>query len=286
MYHREMVEPTARGGTLTLPDWAWRRAEVRDALQARDIGALLRAAQQYTGASQSRIAVAVGVLQGRVSEILRGNRTVTTLELFERIADGLEMPDDARMLLGLAPVHPAGLDHLGASGRAEILAVFPAQSKARPEIEQRAAEATEIEVLAVRGLGIIGMNDSLLRSRIRQRSTTVRVLLLDPDGEAAVRRATEIGETLGSFAAGIRLSIERLRDLAAEGAEVEVHTYDVLPTWRVIGLDSTLFVSAFGDNHEGHTSPMYKITGSPHGALHRGFRRFMHELRRTARRVV
>ncbi|WP_033288379.1 helix-turn-helix domain-containing protein [Amycolatopsis jejuensis] len=281
-----MVEPTARGGTLTLPDWAWRRAEVRDALQARDIGALLRAAQQYTGASQSRIAVAVGVLQGRVSEILRGNRTVTTLELFERIADGLEMPDDARMLLGLAPVHPAGLDHLGASGRAEILAVFPAQSKARPEIEQRAAEATEIEVLAVRGLGIIGMNDSLLRSRIRQRSTTVRVLLLDPDGEAAVRRATEIGETLGSFAAGIRLSIERLRDLAAEGAEVEVHTYDVLPTWRVIGLDSTLFVSAFGDNHEGHTSPMYKITGSPHGALHRGFRRFMHELRRTARRVV
>jgi hypothetical protein len=67
---------------------------------------------------------------------------------------------------------------------------------------------------------------------------------------------------------------------------VEAHTYALLPTWRVIGLDSTLFVSAFGETHEGHTSPMYRIVGSPRGALHRGFNRFRDELRRTARRVV
>jgi hypothetical protein len=48
---------------------------------------------------------------------------LTTLELFERIADGLAIPDDGRILLGLAPQHPAGLDHLSGSGRAEILAV-------------------------------------------------------------------------------------------------------------------------------------------------------------------
>lgn len=281
-----MAALTSKGGPLALPDRAWQRPEVRLALKTRDIGALFRAVQQYTGASQSRIAIAVGVLQGRVSEILRGARTVTTLELFERIADGLEMPDDARMVLGLAPRHPAGLDHLSASGRAEILAVYPSQSTARAEIEQRAQEATAVEILAVRGLGIIGMNDSLLRSRIRQRETTVRVLLLDPDGEAARRRADEIDETHGSFTAGIRLSIERLRDLAADGADIEAHVYDSLPTWRVIGLDTTLFLSAFGETHEGHTSPMYKLTGSPHGALHRGFHRFIDELRRTARRVV
>jgi hypothetical protein len=221
-----------------------------------------------------------------VSEILKGARTVTALDLFERIADGLAMPDDARMLLGLAPQHPAGLDHLSASGRAEILAVYPSQATARAEIEQRAARATAIEVLAVRGLGIIGMNDSLLRSRIRDRAVAVRVQLLDPDGEAAHRRAAEIGETYGSFSAGIRLSVERLADLAGEGAAIEAYVYDILPTWRVIGLDATLFISAFGESHEGHTSPMYKLTGSPHGALHRGFHRFMDELRRTSRRVV
>jgi transcriptional regulator with XRE-family HTH domain len=255
-------------------------------LKERDLGALLRAAQQYTGASQSRLAVAIGMLQGRVSEILRGSRTVTALESFERIAAGLDMPDDARMVLGLAPVHPAGLDHLGAAGRAEILAVFPSQSAARVQIERHARDAASVDVLAVRGLGIIGLNDSLLRSRIRALQTAVRVLLLDPDSDAAHRRAEEIGESYGSFSAGIRLALERLAELAAESADVEVYVYDLLPTWRVLGLDTTLFISAFGEEHEGHTSPMYKITGSPHGALHRGFHRFMGELRRTSRRVI
>lgn len=278
-----MTETTA---PLALPGWAWERPEVRAALRERDVAALLKAAQQYTGASQSRLAVAIGMLQGRVSEILRGARTVTALESFERIAAGLDMPDAARMQLGLAPVHPAGLDHLGASGRAEILAVYPSQSTARGEIERRALLAATVDVLAVRGLGIIGLNDSLLRSRIRDRLTSVRVLLLDPDCEAAHRRAAEIGETHGSFSVGIRLSLERLGELAGDGADVKVSVYDILPTWRVIGLDDTLFVSAFGETHEGHTSPMYKITGSPHGALHRGFRRFIGELRRTARRVI
>lgn len=272
--------------SLALPDWAWKQPKVRRALVDRDVAALFRAAQQYAGASQGRIATATGILQGRVSEIIRGNRSVTTLELFERIADGLGMPDDARMRFGLAPRHPAGLDHLGASGRAEILAVYPSQSTARKDIAGLAAAAREIEVLAVRGLGILGLNDSMLRTHIQKSKPAVRVLLLDPDCPAAERRAAEIGESFGSFAAGIRLSVERLRELNAETGTVQCHLYDLLPTWRVIGLDSTLFVSAFGESHEGHTSPMYRLAGSPHGSLHRGFQRFADELRRTARQVV
>ena len=114
----------------------------------------------------------------------------------------------------------------------------------------------------------------------------MRVLLLDPDCEGIHRRADEIHESYGSFSAGIRLSLERLAELTDDGADLEVKLYDILPTWRVIGLDETLFVSAFGETHEGHTSLMYKITGSPHGSLHRGFHRFVGELRRTAQRVI
>lgn len=272
--------------SLVLPDWAWRRPEVRQSLSERDVAALFQAAQRYAGASQSRIATATGILQGRVSEIMRGGRAVTTLELFERIADGLGMPDDARMLLGLAPRHPAGLDHLGAAGRAEILAVYPSQSAALPDIRGLAGTAQEIDVLAVRALGILGMNDSMLRASVQRSAPTVRALLLDPDCPAAERRAAEIRESYASFAAGIRLSIERLRELDAQTGSVRCDLYTMLPTWRVISLDSTMFVSAFGESHEGHTSPMYRLTGSPHGALHRGFRRFIDELRRTARRVV
>jgi hypothetical protein len=272
--------------SLALPDWAWRRQEVRQALADRDVSALFRAAQQYSGASQGRIATATGLLQGRVSEIIKGARTVTALELFERVADGLTMPDDARMLLGLAPRHPAGLDHLGPSGRAEILATYPAQSTALADIQGLARSAHEINVLAVRGLGILGLNDSMLRAAIQKSAPKVAVLLLDPDCEAAERRAAEIGESLGSFSAGIRWAVERLRELNDQLGTVTCHLYSVLPTWRLIGLDSTLFVSAFGETHEGHTSPMYRLAGSPHGALHRGFTRFTTELRRTARQVA
>jgi len=272
--------------SLTLPDWAWRYPEVRQALRKRDVAALFRAAQQYAGASQGRIATATGLLQGRVSEIIKGTRTITTLDLFERVADGLSLPDDARMLLGLAPRHPAGLDHLGASGRAEILATYPSQSTALADIRGLARTAREMDVLAVRGLGILGLNDSMLRATIQASAPTVAVLLLDPDCEAAERRAAEIGESHASFAAGIRLSVERLRELDDQTGTVTCHLYSILPTWRVIGLDSTLFVSAFGETTEGHTSPMYRLAGSPHGALHRGFRRFITELRRTARQVV
>jgi len=153
--------------SLTLPDWAWRYPEVRQALRKRDVAALFRAAQQYAGASQGRIATATGLLQGRVSEIIKGTRTITTLDLFERVADGLSLPDDARMLLGLAPRHPAGLDHLGASGRAEILATYPSQSTALADIRGLARTAREMDVLAVRGLGILGLNDSMLRATIQ-----------------------------------------------------------------------------------------------------------------------
>jgi hypothetical protein len=230
--------------------------------------------------------VATGLLQGRVSEVMHGARTVSTLELFERIAGGLDMPDDARMLLGLAPRHPAGLDHLSASGRAEVIAVYLSQSAALTEMRGLAKSAHEIDVLAVRGLGILGLNDSLLRASVQASAPTVRVLLLDPDCEAACRRAAEIGEGYGSFLRGLRLSIELLRDLADETGTVQCYLYALLPTWRVISLDNTMFVSAFGDKDEGHTSPMYRLVESPHGALHRGFRRFMDDLRSTARQVV
>lgn len=71
------------------------------------------------------------------------------------------------------------------------------------------------------------------------------------------------------------------------GAVTFAPRYDLLPTWRVIALDDTFFVSAFGKATEGHTSPMYKISTTAYGgALHRGFLRFIGELRRTVRRVI
>jgi transcriptional regulator with XRE-family HTH domain len=86
---------------LRIPIDVWSHSEVRAALPKRDIGALFRLILQLTGTSQSRIGASVGLEQGYVSRIIAG-RKVTSIDVLERIADGCDMPDDARTTLGLA----------------------------------------------------------------------------------------------------------------------------------------------------------------------------------------
>jgi hypothetical protein len=90
---------------LTIPDSFWQRAETLAALRARDIGRLYQLISQYSGASQTQIGIACGTSQGKVSDIIRGVQQVEKLAVFERIADALDMPDHARITLGLAPRH-------------------------------------------------------------------------------------------------------------------------------------------------------------------------------------
>ena len=68
---------------LAIPAYVWQQAAVRDALRARDLGRLFGLLRVH-GASQGRLATAFGLSQGRISEIARGRRTVTALEVFER----------------------------------------------------------------------------------------------------------------------------------------------------------------------------------------------------------
>lgn len=84
----------------------WGRSDVARALADRDMGTVFRLLGRRAGVSQTQIATATGLAQGRVSEIARGRRVVTSLELFLRIADGLAIPDPGRVLLGIAPRTP------------------------------------------------------------------------------------------------------------------------------------------------------------------------------------
>ena len=145
-------------------------------------------------------------------------------------------------------------------------------------------------MLAVRGLGLIGLNDSLLRACLpRERGgkgIRVRVLLLDPDSDALTRRAAEIGESAESLAGGVRLTEARLRELLADGCDIQVYRYRLFPTWRLIRTDATMFVSAFDAGWEGHESATYKVMETPHGPLFRGFRRMFGAVIDGAQRTV
>ncbi|MFK0217749.1 helix-turn-helix domain-containing protein [Streptomyces vinaceus] len=274
---------------IELPTWAWERAEVRQALRARDVGATFRHVQQYAGASQARIAAAVGMTQARVNEIINRRREVSRLDVYERIADGLNMPDDARHLLGLAASREkrSGGAAFDLAAFPEVVRVYSAQASARQEIQEQARAATELDILAVRGLGLIGLNDSMLRAHLGRPDgrLRVRVLLLDPESPALAQRAAEIGESAESLAGGVRLAEARLRELS-DVCDIEVYRYGMLPTWRIIRTDRTMFVGAFDAGWEGHESATYKVMETPHGPLYRGFRRMFEAVIDGAERTV
>jgi len=267
-----------------MPGDAWRAPGIRQALRARDVAELLRLVQKETGASQARMAAAAGFGQGRFNEVFNKHRKVTSLEGLERIAAALAMPDDARVLFGLAPAHAGSL-----AGHAEISAVYATQAEAARDLREHAATAAAVDILAVRALGVVGLNDSLLRGPLldgRETPAAVRVLLLDPDSPAVAVRAAETGESPEGFAAGIRLALARLAELE-EHPLVQVRTavYDALPVWRLMAFDSVMYLSAFSAAAEGHRSAMYRLTAAADGVLHAGMSRQFGDMWRRARHV-
>jgi hypothetical protein len=271
---------------LGIAAWAWRQEDLCRALEARDVAEILRLIQRYGGVSQVRLANATGMGQGRVNEIINGHRQVTGLDVFERIANGVSMPDEARMLMGLAPA--SATTRRAFTGHAEIARVFARQADAEDELRAGANTAGVLDLLAVRALGLIGLTDSLLRGSLTARAdhVRVRVLLLDPDSPAALARASEIGESAEAFTAGIRLCIARLAELDDYPlVDLQVALYSDLPTWRIIRMDEVLYLSAFGEWSEGHRSGMYKLTAAANGVLHAGFVRHFETAWQRSRQV-
>jgi hypothetical protein len=88
---------------IEIPAEFWQHPDVLDALRRRDIGRLFVLLNDATGVSQTRMAIACGSTQPKISGYMRGVAKVEELDVFERIADGLDMPDHARIALGLAP---------------------------------------------------------------------------------------------------------------------------------------------------------------------------------------
>lgn len=98
--------PGRANDLIQIPASFWERPEIIAALRNRDIGRFFALLRQYAGASQTQIGIACGLPQGKVSYIMSGIQQVEKLDVFERIADGLGLPDPARISLGLAPRRP------------------------------------------------------------------------------------------------------------------------------------------------------------------------------------
>jgi len=86
-----------------VPEGVWDDRAVQEALVRRDIGRFLERYSEHTGARQGDLARCIGRTQPEVWRIIRTERQVLTFDLLTEIADGLGLPDRARLLMGLAP---------------------------------------------------------------------------------------------------------------------------------------------------------------------------------------
>ena len=128
---------------ITVPASLWQRADTIDALRSRDVRRLFHLLRQYAGASQTRLGIACGLTQGKVSEIMSGAHRVTTLEVFERIADGLRMPPQSRLAMGLAPTAPDQDYALVIPPRDGRIAEPPAAAPGAPIVDSLSRSDTE-----------------------------------------------------------------------------------------------------------------------------------------------
>jgi tetratricopeptide (TPR) repeat protein len=91
-----------------IPDREWDEPATVAALDQRDAGGLLRLARKY-GASQHYLSARAmyvtgeSLTQNQISLVATGKSRVEKLEVWERIAAAMDLPDRARVRLGLAP---------------------------------------------------------------------------------------------------------------------------------------------------------------------------------------
>jgi transcriptional regulator with XRE-family HTH domain len=123
---------------IKIPDEVWRRESTQQILRDRVAGPLFAFAQKY-GISQPRIAAATGVSQGRINDLIHGRRAnIIAIDSWERIAEGLGMPNHARMALGLAPASTVDVDPSPAQSiPAGLGLAFPASSPDRTDTINR-----------------------------------------------------------------------------------------------------------------------------------------------------
>jgi len=215
----------------------WRRVDVSNALGQRDIGALFRLVRRHAGASQHRIGTAVDIQQGTVSAIMRGDRVVTSIDVLERIADGLGIPDEARVRIGLAPKE----DHMHrrtALGIGLAAAISPATLTA--VLRESAAEA--VEFARHRGASAVGAGT------LDHLTTVVAGI----DRAYPWQPATE----LFPLARAYRQYVEQLLDgrhTLAEARELHVHAAYLSHILSDLALDlgSTVAAKAFANDAYG-----------------------------------
>ncbi|WP_433006020.1 hypothetical protein [Kribbella sp. CA-294648] len=155
-----------------VPAAFWRDDVVQVALARRDVAELFRAyLKQFADCTQTQLALLTEHDRSDVSNWIRGSRhgQVSDINVLTRIAEGLRMPDSARILMGLAPA-----DALVSSVRDEReLASAPGLvPNARRRVDGADSSSTRI---AICGSRAVTANQQVIDAAVRSLARLVMV---------------------------------------------------------------------------------------------------------------
>ena len=241
-----------------------------DALARRDIGTVFKIYRQWTGATQTQIAAVCGLPQSHVSDIMNGRRQVTSLEIFERIADGIGIP---RGRIGLAerpgavpeprtePGSPA------ADVPSDVVRVYPSRAAVPAELWRTlfAGARHQVDVLVIAGLFLPdGHADftAVLRRKGAE-GVNIRYALGDPDSPAVALRGDEEGIGDG-LAARTRITLTYLASLRdAPGIELRLHATTLYNS--IYRFDGDMLVNPHVYGAPAAHSPVMHLRAQPGG---------------------
>lgn len=192
-----------------------------DALAARDIAQVFRLIQRETRVSQTHLGVATGLSQAQVSEIISGARRVSSVDVLTRIAFGLCMPVQSRVVLllgervhagtalaaGRIPTHQSSTRPMPdqpavADQFSDVEAVYPSRSEFISKMPPHALfdDATDIRAVGL-SLNLLCQQyaDTRLAQLVRD-GGRLRLLFLAPEGSAIRQREAEEGLPAGPSA--------------------------------------------------------------------------------------
>ncbi|MFC9693299.1 hypothetical protein ACFTSF_32420 [Kribbella sp. NPDC056951] len=167
MTRRKVFDPNA------VPISFWRGNDVQTALARRDIGALFRSyLAAFDDCTQTQLALLTEHDRSDVSNWVRGARhgQVSDIGVLTRIAEGLRLPDTARMLMGLAPA-----DALMSSIRDEREMADSARMPADQERRRLDGSEPGSTRIAICGSRTSGVHDSVVDAAVRALARLVMV---------------------------------------------------------------------------------------------------------------
>jgi transcriptional regulator with XRE-family HTH domain len=141
------------------------RQDAIEACARHDLGALVRILGAH-GITQNQISGLTGISQGRLSQYKTGKHIPTASSTFKAFADGLGLPVQARLALGLAPPGHSSQPSAGAAGLDVPTDTFDLQLLAEA-VGRRGVEVRRRELLDLAAM--IGASTALAQSDIAER---------------------------------------------------------------------------------------------------------------------